>query len=408
MGGYNLLAPLADFDKTVWQGINGPVWAIIAFDSGNYDIPEIENKTAQATRERYISYILAHQKADGGWSLSESDANSDVDITAMVIYALHKYCHNKQVQEALDKALLLLENLQNENGGFSRGTLNSESSAQVLIALCSMGIRYDDPRFVKNGKSVLDDLLSYYQGGGFKHLPEGKENIMATEQVLCALDALRRFENNKPFLYDMTDALTVEEEKQAGMEALFEVKFNDISGHKNESAIEKLASRGIINGKSEYLFEPESTMTRAEFATIIVKAFNLTSDSPSAFEDVKTSDWFYQYVNAAYENKIINGVSENEFNPHGTITRQEAAVMVCRCAGRLGLNTGMDLTAARNVLAGFTDYVKAAPWAIKELAYCCSKGIIDDSPLELLPEEEVKRAEIAQMIFELLREADKI
>ena len=68
----------------------------------------------------------------------------------------------------------------------------------------------------------------------------------------------------------------------------------------------------------------------------------------------------------------------------------------------------MDTTAVRNALAGFTDYVKVAPWAVKELAYCCSRGIIDDSPLELLPKEELNRAEIAQMIFELLREADKI
>ena len=407
VSGYNLLKPLADFDKTVWQGINGAIWAIIAFDSGNYEIPEIDDKKAQATRERYISYILNRQKDDGGWALSESEPYSDVDITAMAIYALHKYCHNQNVKEALDKALLLLSKLQNENGGFSRGAINSESSAQVLIALCSMKIRHDDPHFIKNGKSVLDDLLSYYHGGGFKHLPEGKENIMATEQALCALDALWRFENNKPFLYDMTDHINIEEEKKE-VKALFDVNFTDITGHKNEAAIKKLASQGIINGKSEGLFDPESTMTRAEFATIIVKALKLAVNTLSSFEDVKTSDWFYQYVNAAYENKIINGVSEKAFNPYGTITREEAAVMLCRCAVFYGLNTVMDTTAVRNALAGFTDYVKVAPWAVKELAYCCSRGIIDDSPLELLPKEELNRAEIAQMIFELLREADKI
>ena len=50
VAGYNLLTPLGDFDKTIWQGINGPIWALIALDAGKYDMPRNQNAKTQATR----------------------------------------------------------------------------------------------------------------------------------------------------------------------------------------------------------------------------------------------------------------------------------------------------------------------------------------------------------------------
>ena len=66
--------------------------------------------------------------------------------------------------------------------------------------------------------------------------------------------------------------------------------FADIAQHKDKTAIEALASRGIINGKTENGFEPESTMTRAEFATLVVKALKL-EDGEADFDDVN-DEWF--------------------------------------------------------------------------------------------------------------------
>ena len=203
--GYNLLIPLGDFEKTVWQGINGPVWALIALDSGSYSIPENKDAKIQATREMYIDYILKRQNNDGGWSLAEN-MPSEIDVTAMVLQALSNYRHLANVDKAVEKALVLLQNSQNENGGFSlSGTASCESSAQVLTALCMLGIDYDSPEFTKNGKTVLDDILSYYTGKGFKHTKTGEENLMATEQAFYSLVALERHKNGKSNLYDMTD-----------------------------------------------------------------------------------------------------------------------------------------------------------------------------------------------------------
>ena len=54
VAGYNLLMPLGDFEKTIWQGLNGPIWALIALDSGNYEIPKNPAAKTQATRQLYI------------------------------------------------------------------------------------------------------------------------------------------------------------------------------------------------------------------------------------------------------------------------------------------------------------------------------------------------------------------
>ena len=67
VAGYNLLTPLGDFDRTIWQGINGPIWALIALDTNGYSIPYNPNATRRATRQMYINEILNRQLTSGGW-----------------------------------------------------------------------------------------------------------------------------------------------------------------------------------------------------------------------------------------------------------------------------------------------------------------------------------------------------
>jgi len=418
VAGYNLLAPLGDYEKTIWQGVNGAIWALIALDSGNYDMPFEPDAKVQATREMYINHILEKQTSDGGWALSGDVA--DPDVTGMALQALSKYQDNDKVKTATEKALNCLSNMQKENGGFSSYEVEtSESSVQVLVALCELGIPVDDTRFMKNGKSVLDNLFSFYDNRkGFKHIHGDSTNLMATEQCFYALVALKRANEGRNTLYDMSDAKKVNVSSDAvglaGKNA--DVKkmsitnpgktFADIARHKDKIAIETLASRGIINGKTESGFEPESTMTRAEFATIIARGLGLPQKSNAIFKDVKSSDWYYTYVSTAYYYGIIKGVSENEFNPNGTITREEAAVMVTRAAKLCGMDREMDALSIRDSLAQFFDYVKASSWAQSSLAFCYNEKILDDSVMDIKPKESVTRAEIASMLYNMLLSAN--
>ena len=201
VGGHNLLKGLDNMAYVQKQGINGPIWTLIALDSHNYPT------MGDVTREKLIQVILDAQLPDGGWDLSAE--NADTDMTAMAIQALAPYYKtNETVKAAVDKALEARSVLQRTDGGFgSWGTVNSESCAQVIVALTALGIDpTTDSRFVKNGSTVLGALAGFYvDGGGFKHTADGERNGMATEQGYYALASYYRFLNGQTSLYDMSD-----------------------------------------------------------------------------------------------------------------------------------------------------------------------------------------------------------
>lgn len=409
VAGYNLLTPLGDFEKTVWQGINGPVWALIALDCGGYDIPQNPDAAVQATREMYLNEILSAQISNGGWALSGDEP--DPDITGMVLQALSKYQDNAEVKAATDKALSIMSDMQNANGGFSSGGIEtSESCIQMLIALCELGIPLNDARFVKNGNTILDAVLSYRTDGGFMHTKDSGLNLMATEQCFYALVAVKRMQSGESRLYSMNDAISYTAEASDAMHPDVRISeitspgktFDDITAHEAKSAIEALASRGIITGKTDTLFEPDSTMTRAEYATIVVRGLGLPLKSSDNFTDVTSGDWFFDFVGTAHSYGIVNGVSDTEFNPNGTITRQEAAVMTARAAKLCGTDNNLSEAQARDILAGFSDYVRASGWAMTSLAFCYDEGILPDDAMEILPKQAITRAEVAQMLFNMI------
>ena len=201
VGGHNLLKGLDSMAYVQAQDINGPIFTLIALDSHNYPT------MGDVTREKLIQVILDAQLNDGGWDLSAE--NADPDMTAMAIQALAPYYKtNETVKAAVDKALEALSALQRTDGGFgSWDTVNSESCAQVIVALTALGIDPTaDSRFVKNGHTVLDALAGFYvTGGGFRHTADGERNDMATEQGYYALAAYYRFLNGQTSLYDMSD-----------------------------------------------------------------------------------------------------------------------------------------------------------------------------------------------------------
>ena len=419
VAGYDLTLPLGDYEKTIWQGLNGPIWALIALDAGAYPVPQNPQAKTQATRQMYVDCILNRQNPDGGWSLTAGDTTSDPDITGMALQALSEYQDQAKVRTAIDRALACMSARQNASGGFSSWeTENVESCVQMIVALCALGLDLEDTRFVKSGKTLLDALASYrLPDGSYCHTKGGGVNLMATEQAFYALVAVHRAETGKNSLYDMADALILGGEgSDQGLSGKHpDVKparlvtpgltFADTDGHANQAAIEALAARGIINGMGDGTFGPDKTMTRAQFAAIVIRGLGLPQKAVTVFGDVKATDWHAPYVGSAYTYGIVNGRSANAFDPNGTITRQEAALMVARAAKLCGMDTEMSSLAVRDVLAQFVDYVTAADWARAGLAFCYQEGILDDSALEIQPKAAIKRCEIAQMLYHLLGSA---
>ena len=205
VGGFNMLQPLADFEQTVFQGINGPIFALLALDCGNYEIPENTVGSTQATRDLYVDYIINAQLENGGWSLMGGEA--EIDVTAMALQALAKYQDRKDVAEAVEKGLAVLSERQNDQGGYQYNaaeSVSSESVSQVIVALAELGIALDDSRFVKNGNTLLDALMQFQQtDGGFAHLMDGETDLLATEQAFYAMVAANRVAQGESSLYRM-------------------------------------------------------------------------------------------------------------------------------------------------------------------------------------------------------------
>ena len=209
VAGFDLLKPLADFEQVTRQGINGTIFALLALDSGNYENPENPDAAVQATRQMYVDELLARALPDGGWTLTGGEP--DVDITAMTLQALAKYRDQADVTAAVERGLAVLSSLQEPDGGYvSWGSSNSESVAQVIVALTELGVPLDDERFTKNGITVEDALLRFAQeNGAFVHVRDGSggDDGMATEQAFYALAAIHRAETGETTLYDMTDVM---------------------------------------------------------------------------------------------------------------------------------------------------------------------------------------------------------
>ena len=444
VAGYDLTLPLGDFDMVCRQGLNGPMWALITLDCRDYPVPKTVFGGTQATRQMYVDRIVGCQLPDGGWNLrvatpeaaenvrsGKIEASADPDMTAMALQALSKYRDQPDVYDAVEKGLACLSLLQDKKGGYDAwGGENCESTAQVIVALCELGLPLDHPQFVKNGFTLLDNMLSFRNGEGFfNHTRTSGADGMATEQALYAMAAVVRSQQGKNSLYRMGDAVSVPLSGGTssapapgtglpGKNAAVtprpvtkpDLSFSDISASPNKAAIESLTAREIINGMGDGTFAPNATMTRAQYATIVVKALGLTPDASgaAAFTDVPAGSWFASYVGTACTYGIVNGRGGGIFDPQGTITRQEAAVMTVRAAKLCGLDTALGDAEIRDHLSEFADYVTIASWAKENMAWCYKTGVLDNSALNVEPKKEILRGEVAEMLYRMLVKANLI
>ncbi len=168
--------------------------------------------------------------------------------------------------------------------------------------------------------------------------------------------------------------------------------FKDLNGHWAKQAIELMAAKEIIDGFPNGSFQPKSNITRAQFATMIVKALKLDSSSTAtSFKDVKATDWHAGYVAAASKAGIIKGFN-GSFNPDALITREEMAVMVIRALGLEAQAQQMAKTTLK-----FKDDTKISGWARGYVALEAQKDIVNGYQEDntFRPQDKASRAEAA-------------
>jgi uncharacterized membrane protein YgcG len=181
--------------------------------------------------------------------------------------------------------------------------------------------------------------------------------------------------------------------------------FQDTERHWGRGDIEALASLRIINGVTEERFDPERRITRAEFASLLVRALGLPLKPPSGtFADVPASAWYADEVQTAYAAGIVSGRSASSFDPNATITRQEMAAMIGKAAAFVGAAAASDAGETEEPLALFRDASQIADYAKPYVRYAVSNGIVNGkTPDTFAPEQPATRAEAAAMLHRFLK-----
>lgn len=182
------------------------------------------------------------------------------------------------------------------------------------------------------------------------------------------------------------------------------VSFHDLDEVKQWAGrqISVISSKGIVDGRAEGEFDPRDFVTRAEFAKMIVKVLGLEdSTATESFSDVSDQDWFQPYVAAAVKYGVVNGRSEDKFEPDAYITRAEMAAMASRAlmeAKDYQMTPDMDKATEL-----FADAGEVHPTLMPGVSLAAYEGIIiGEENQRFNPNNNSTRAQAAVMIYRLL------
>jgi hypothetical protein len=183
-----------------------------------------------------------------------------------------------------------------------------------------------------------------------------------------------------------------------------EKTFADTQGHWAEKEIIDMGSRLIVSGTGNNNYEPDREITRAEFATIVVRALGLRAGSgTSQFPDVTNNSWYAGFIQTAVEYGLINGYETGNFGPNDAITREQAMTIIARAMNQTKLNTSFSSDQIALTLEAFTDGSTTAEYAKAAITACIQNGIISGRTATTIePKAMISRAEVAVIVRRLL------
>jgi spore germination protein YaaH len=175
--------------------------------------------------------------------------------------------------------------------------------------------------------------------------------------------------------------------------------FNDVGKHWARDYILKAYKKKWIIGVSQNLFYPDRTLTRAEAATMLVRLLELSliPDKNSVFADI-SGHWAQDEINTARLHNIVNGVSDDRFEPDAPITREQMAVMLNNVLKAYSIK-------GEGKPAVFTDVgVVSNPWSWEAIGQISKLGIVTGfSDGSYRPKQQLSRSQMTVMISELAR-----
>lgn len=296
-------------------GIMSEIYALILINSGNF--------YCETDETLILESLLARQHEDGGWSLNGN--YSDPDVTAMAVQALSAYRSNPSIQSRIDCAVEVLSAMQQSDGGYrSYGTPNAESNAQVIIALCQLGIDpQSDGRFLKNGNSPVDALMSYHTGsGGFSHISGGAENGMAAVQAYEAFTAISHsglYNLNEKYVDGEFPPLIAEQKPTAAPEEE-PTKAPDAAATAPPKATE-----GSESGKPVVTDKPQASTAPAEPSAVTTASVSESSEELTEIQPTEASEAAEESSEAAETTAVSAPTAAFTLTTISTVTKQNTS-----------------------------------------------------------------------------------
>ncbi|RAU96550.1 5'-nucleotidase C-terminal domain-containing protein [Paenibacillus sp. YN15] len=175
-------------------------------------------------------------------------------------------------------------------------------------------------------------------------------------------------------------------------------EFGDLKDHWSQPEVQLLAAKLVVNGQAQGVFAPDASITRAEFAALLVRALGLVPDASgvSGAKDAASGAWYAGVLGTAVKAGLMEGFEDGTFRPEAQITRGELAVMVSRAMKAAGKPAaGGDLQ--------FADTAAIPQWARESVSASVEAGIIQGAEdNRFAPARQATRAEAAVMLKRLL------
>ncbi|MBG0764613.1 MAG: S-layer homology domain-containing protein, partial [Tissierellales bacterium] len=232
-------------------------------------------------------------------------------------------------------------------------------------------------------------------------LPEGLEisedgEILGTPEEAGTFNVKIELLDSRSYFRSKTLKLFIEEKEEEPVEV--EEEFTDVRGHWFIDFLRDIFDRSIIFGYPDRTFRPNNKVTRGEFASMIIRTFDIDPIEGNLFDDT-VDNWAESSINGAVGRGIITGYEDNTFRPNAPITREEMAAMISRA-----LNLEEEV-----VEDYFEDIGTASPWAQLSIRRLGNSKIITGFPDGTFrPKDTLTRAEAVKVIYEILEDLDEL